>query len=540
MAGGAVASVGGNAHIQHLVDPNRTWYNNRRLIFLHLWILLLLITSSTNGFDNSLMNSFQSMPQWEDYFGSPTGGKLGILNAIQNIGSLAGYPFAPYLSDGLGRRTAIWIGATIMLVGVGVQTASYNLSMFIGARFCVGFGLTFAANAAPMLVTEISYPTYRAPLTSLYNSLWYTGNIVASWCSYGTERIDSTWSWRIPSLLQGLPSAFQFFLVLLAPESPRWLVSKGKEAQALQTLAYYHANGNEQDPLVQYEFEEIRAAINLDRENAVNVGWTALFKTPGNRKRIMLIVAIAWFSQWSGNGLVSFYLNKVFDTIGITDSTTQLLITGILAIWNLCWAVFASFLVDLAGRRTLFLVSCAGMVVFFVGQTICSAEYALHGSAAAGHAVIAFIFLFYAAYDIAFTPLIVSYTVEILPFSIRAKGFNVFNFVVSLALIFNQYVNPIALENIAWKYYIFYCCWLFFQLVFCYLFIVETKNRTLEETAALFDGEDLSARVIDGGGVAVDEVRHDEHEDAPKISTLSERPTFPHDGSSSSDEKASV
>ncbi|EPT00583.1 hypothetical protein FOMPIDRAFT_1049619 [Fomitopsis schrenkii] len=540
MAGGAVAPVGGNAHIALLADPNRKWYNNRRLIFLHFWILLLLITSSTNGFDNSLMNSFQSMPQWEGYFGTPTGGKLGILNAIQNIGSLAGYPFAPYLSDGLGRRTTIWIGATIMLVGVGVQTASYNLNMFIGARFCVGFGLTFAANSAPMLVTEIAYPRYRAPLTSLYNSLWYSGNIIASWVSYGTESLPDTWSWRIPSLLQGLPSAFQFFLVLLAPESPRWLVSKGKDAQALKTLAYYHADGNEQDALVQYEFEEIKAAINLDRQNSANIGWKSLVKTPGNRKRMLLIVAIAWFSQWSGNGLVSFYLNKVFDTIGITDATTQLLITGILAIWNLCWAVFASFLVDTAGRRTLFLVSCSGMVLFFVGQTICSAEYAIHGSPAAGHAVIAFIFLFYAAYDIAFTPLIVSYTVEILPFSIRAKGFNVFNFVVSLALIFNQYVNPIALQNIQWKYYIFYCCWLFFQLVFCYLFIIETKNRTLEETAALFDGEDISARVIEGGGVQADEVRHDEREDGAKVSTLSERVAYTHDSGSSSDEKASA
>ena len=153
-------------------------------------------------------------------------------------------------------------------------------------RFCIGFGLTFAANAAPMLVTEIAYPTYRAPLTSLYNSLWYSGNIMyvanmsvmlgldlkrylssASWGSYGTERVPDTWSWRIPSILQGLPSAFQFFLVLLAPESPRWLVSKGKDDQALKTLAYYHADGNEHDPLVQYEFEEIKAAIALDRES---------------------------------------------------------------------------------------------------------------------------------------------------------------------------------------------------------------------------------------------------------------------------------
>ncbi|KAH9922466.1 general substrate transporter [Fomitopsis serialis] len=464
MAGGAVANVGGNANLMHLVDPNRTWYNNRRLIYLHLWILLLLITSSTNGFDNSLMNSFQSMPQWEDYFGTPVGGKLGILNAIQNIGSLAGYPFAPYLSDGLGRRKAIWIGATIMLVGVGVQTASYNLSMFIGARFCVGFGLTFAANAAPMLVTEIAYPTYRAPITSLYNSLWYTGNIIASWCSYGTERIDTSWSWRIPSLLQGLPSVFQFFLVLLVPESPRWLVSKGKETQALKTLAYYHADGNEQDPLVQYEFEEIKAAIALDRQSAQSVGWLSLVKTPGNRKRIMLIVAIAWFSQWSGTDLSRFTSTRFrhHRHHGQHHSASHHWYS---CHWNLCWAVFASFLVDIAGRRTLFLTSCAGMVVFFTGQTICSAEYALHGTAAAGHAVSRYF-----------------------PILRRIRGFNVFNFVVSLALIFNQYVNPIALQNIGWKYYIFYCCWLFSSRVLLPVYRGD-EEPDLEETAALFDGE---------------------------------------------------
>ncbi|CCM04885.1 uncharacterized protein FIBRA_07081 [Fibroporia radiculosa] len=361
-----------------------------------------------------------------------------------------------------------------------------------------------------MLVTEISYPTYRAQLTSLYNSLWYTGNIVASWTTFGTSNISTTWSWRIPSILQGLPSAFQFFLVLLAPESPRWLISKGKDAQALKTLAYYHADGNELDPLVQYEFQEIKAAIDLDKQSANNIGWRSLVATPGNRKRVIIIVAIAWFSQWSGNGLVSFYLNKVFDTIGITSPTVQLLITGILAIWNLFWAVFASFLVDRAGRRVLFLTSAAGMVVFFSMQTVCSAQFALHGNTAAAHAVIAFIFLFYAAYDIAFTPLIVSYTVEILPYSLRAKGFNVFNFVVSLSLIFNQYVNPIALQNIAWKYYIVYCCWLAFEFGFLYFMIIETKNRTLEETAALFDGEDISKHVT--GIIGADEIRQD-HKD---------------------------
>lgn len=170
-----------------------------------------------------------------------------------------------------------------------------------------------------------------------------------------------------------------------------------------------------------------------------------------------IIVALAFFSQWSGNGLVSYYLTKVFNEIGITGSGTQLLINGILQIWNLAWAVSAAFMVNKLGRRFLFLLSASLMTLFYMAQAICFAEYAEHGRPAAGHAVIAFIFLFYAAYDVAFTPLIVSYTVEILPYNIRAKGFNVFNFVISLALIFNQYVNPIALDALSWKYYV--CLW---------------------------------------------------------------------------------
>ena len=79
---------------------------------------------------------------------------------------------------------------------------------------------------------------------------------------------------------------------------------------------------------MQYEFEEIKAAIDLDRQVAASVGWKTLFATVGNRRRMRIIIALAFFSQWSGNGLVSYYLNKVFDTIGITSTTIQLLITG--------------------------------------------------------------------------------------------------------------------------------------------------------------------------------------------------------------------
>ena len=114
--------------------------------------------------------------------------------------------------------------------------------------------------------------------------------------------------------------------------------------------------------------------------------------------------------------------------------------------------------------------------------------------------------------------MIVSYTVEILPFSVRAKGFNIFNLTISIALIFNQYVNPIALGHLSWRYYvsyknnnpflylhaflqIVYVCWIVFETAFCYVYIVETKNRSLEETAAMFDGvgvDELLARPSEG------------------------------------------
>ena len=132
--GGAVA-VDSSTGYTHLLNPNRTWRNNKRylachscsrprplsyilytrIIILNAWIALLLITSSTNGFDGSMMNGLQSLPQWQDAFNYPRSGMLGLLNAIQSIGALVGLPFSPYVADGLGRRAAVLYGASIMV-----------------------------------------------------------------------------------------------------------------------------------------------------------------------------------------------------------------------------------------------------------------------------------------------------------------------------------------------------------------------------------------------------------------------------------------
>lgn len=109
------------------------------------------------------------------------------------------------------------------------------------------------------------------------------------------------------------------------------------------------------------------------------------------------------------------------------------------------------------------------------------------------------IFIYYTLYNLSLSPLLVAYTVEILPFRMRTKGLMVMQESVNASLVFNQYVNPIALDKLDWKYYIVYTVWVAFEFVYLYFTVIETKGKdgplSLEEIAALFDGEDAVANL---------------------------------------------
>lgn len=177
--------------------------------------------------------------------------------------------------------------------------------MFIAARGVLGFGLAFNITAAPLLLLELAYPTQRSPMVSIYNSLWNLGAIGAAWITYGTFTLGDSWSWRIPSILQGIVSVLQICSCFFLVESPRWLVSSSKEDQARKVITKYHANGDSLDPLIDFELAEIKLALHLEAEMAKDSKWASFFQTKGNRKRLLIVLAVGFFSQWSGNGLTS-------------------------------------------------------------------------------------------------------------------------------------------------------------------------------------------------------------------------------------------
>lgn len=131
--------------------------------------------------------------------------------------------------------------------------------------------------------------------------------------------------------------------------------------------------------------------------------------------------------------------------------------------------------------------------------------YAQTGNAGAGGAVIGMIFLFYGMAGFAWPGLTIAYCAEILPFSIRAKGLAVNLAVTALSSVFNQYVNPIGLENLAWRYYFVYIAILIVECLAIWFLFVETKGPTLEEIAELFDGEGANLMKVNVADKTVEE-----------------------------------
>ncbi|KAL4937020.1 hypothetical protein BDV06DRAFT_232839 [Aspergillus oleicola] len=325
---------------------------------------------------------------WQEFMDHPTGAWLGFINALYWIGTFVGALLAAWVSNRFGRRGGIWL--------------------------------------APLLLNIIAYPTHRPFANALFM------------CGFGTRMMDSSWSWRIPSLMQ-----------LVCP------------FLALPALLILHASSDADSPVA-------------ENAHATTAGYAGMLLTSGNRYRLFITVSVGLFAQWVGNGVVSYYLTLALDGIGMTDLTLIFTIAGAVS-------------VERVGRRVLFLLSGAMILVSYMITTGLSGGFATKGSSPIGKAVVPFLLIYFAGYDISLTPLLTAYSCEIWPYRLRSRGLSVAWISVVVGNMFNTFVNPIALDAIGWEYYFVFVAVLIAYEIWIYFFYLETRGHTLEQMAVLFE-----------------------------------------------------
>ncbi|KZO94420.1 MFS transporter [Calocera viscosa TUFC12733] len=495
-----------------LKRDTRSWYQKENLRSLYAVLLpATLGVEMAAGYDGSMTNGLQSVSVWLAYFGHPSGAVLGVITAAFAIGSIIALPIVPWTNDYYGRKPSIIIGSIIMLVGVALQAASVHIAMFFVARLLLGIGIVFGVGGASQLLAELVHPSDRAVCIGLFSESWYGGAIVAAGVTLGSFAMTSTWSWRIPSLLQLIPTFITLTFIWWVPESPRWLVAHGRGDDALAILTRYHGEGDPDNALVRAQMFEIRSAI--QKEQSTHKGaWADLIRTRGNRHRSLIALCAGLFLEWSGNGLFAYYLTKVLSTAGVTSAYKQNVINVGLQCWNLLTGVTGAFCTQFLGRRSQYLIAYTGMTLVFTSYTISAAVYVEGGNASAAIAAVAMVFLYAPIYNL-MMPLTYIYVTEIFPYSLRAKGVAITQTATRGGTAFNQFVNPIGMQNIGWKFFLVYCVWTAIETIIIFFVYPETKGPTLEEVALLFDG--LHVKTSDPESVAAESDLELKMEDSP-------------------------
>jgi hypothetical protein len=265
------------------------------------------------------------------------------------------------------------------------------VAMYIIARMLLGVGILFAIISGSSLIGELSHPKERAILTSLFNASYFIGSILAAAISLGTVDTPGDWSWRLPSLLQVCPSLLQIATILYAssppplsilvtsltvtvhdsllPESPRYLVSKDREDEAFAVLTKYHAEGDASSVLVQAEMAQIKSTIKLEMEHS-SQSWMEMLSTAGMRRRVLISTFLGLFTQMSGNTLLSYYSNLLFEQMGYTTTFAKTRINIANQCWSLLNATIIATFVTKFPRRIMFMTASTTMLLVFISMTI--------------------------------------------------------------------------------------------------------------------------------------------------------------------------
>ena len=403
------------------------------------------------------------------------------------IGCVIGGAISGLLASRLGRKRSLIVAAILFFLSAvgswwpesGIlpygEASLPLLVVFNIYRIIGGVGVGLASALCPMYIAEISPARIRGTLVSCNQFAIIFGMLVVYFVNYlirnnlgdTAEAIQTTMvsiGWRQMFLSEAYPAGAFLLLILLVPETPRYLALRGRDEKAFAVLERINGTAEARTVLA-----EIKATVNERRERLFSYGVTV----------IVIGILLSFFQQAIGINVVLYYAPRIFENMGATGDASMLQ-TVVMGVVNILFTVVAIFTVDRVGRKPLLTIGSTGMMIGM------AALAALSFTDTIGIAALVFIILYTASFMMSWGPICWVLISEIFPNTIRSQAVAV---AVAAQWISNFLVSATFPSLSAWSVGGTYCIYAFMSLLsalFVWRWVPETKGKTLEQMSALW------------------------------------------------------
>jgi len=389
----------------------------------------------------------------------------GFTVAIALIGTVFGALFAGKPADILGRKKCLIIIGILYAISAAGSALAGSWIPFLFFRFIGGLGVGASSVVGPMYISEIAPAEYRGRLVALFQFNVVFGILISFFSNYLLSSIgESAWRWMLG--VEFFPAALFFILVLGIPNSPRWLVRKGRIDDARRVLEKVgEAN-------VEGAIKDITHSLEILSGPSTNL-FTWKYRLP-----IIFAVLLATFNQLSGINALMYYAPRIFQMAGIEKDASFLQAVAI-GMTNLVVTVIAMSLIDKFGRKRLMIVGSIG-TCFALGMV----SFTFFTENFAGYNVLVYLMIFQGFFAFSQGTVIWVFLAEIFPNRVRGKGQALGSFTHWAWAAAISWLFPLVAENpaIGGRYsFLFFSIMMVFQFIFAWKIMPETKGKSLEQ-----------------------------------------------------------
>lgn len=328
------------------------------------------------------------------------------------VGAVIGAMFTGRLSDIIGRKKVILIAAVIFIIGAAWSGWAPNDKVLIAARLFIGLAIGISSFSVPLYIAEISPTKIRGRLVSLFQLLITIGILVSYLSDLLFANNNDLSSWRPMFYVGVIPGLILFIGMLFLPETPRWLMSKGREDESRHVLKKI-----EEPDLVEASIQRMKEDIERAKSRAT---FREVFK-PWLRTALMIAVGIMFFQQFVGINTVIYYSPKIFMIVGFEGARAGIWGAVSVGVVNVAFTVLSLFLIDKIGRRKLYFIGISGIIFSLLALGTVFAFHSSLGDTGKWFAIV-FVWIYIAFFAISLGPLGWLFISEVFPLRVRGIG----------------------------------------------------------------------------------------------------------------------